>query len=177
MEYEYANYAKNRMKYPDDYDYYESASFAGKPDKAMNQLNKDMLRGQHTVKLGMELKPSDPWSIRFGYNYISSIYKNKARLDQTLPSDAFDYITSTSYMNLSDVNILACGLGYRYKKFYIDMTYKFRQQNGKFYAFDDSFTREAQFMTDNPDLAGETLDPVKVNLNRHTITWTLGFKF
>ena len=177
VEYEYANYAKNRMKYPDDYDYYESASFAGKPDKAMNQLNKDMLRGQHTVKLGMELKPSDPWSIRFGYNYISSIYKNKARLDQTLPSDAFDYITSTSYMNLSDVNILACGLGYRYKKFYIDMTYKFRQQNGKFYAFDDSFTREAQFMTDNPDLAGETLDPVKVNLNRHTITWTLGFKF
>ena len=177
VEYEYANYAKNRMKYPDDFDYYESSSFSGKPDKAMNSLNKEMLRGQHTVKAGFELKPADAWAIRFGYNYISSIYKKKAFLDQTVPSDAFDFITSTNYMNLSDANILACGLGYRYKKFYIDMTYKFRQQNGEFYAFDDSFSSQPQFIKDNPDLANLRLEPVDVNLNRHTITWTLGFKF
>ena len=177
IEYEYANYAKNRMKYPDDFDYYESSNFAGITDKAMNQLNREMLRGQHTAKLGVEIKPADAWAIRFGYNYISSIFKKNAFLDQTRPSDAFDYITSTNFMNLSYANVLACGLGYRYKRFYVDMTYKFRQQNGKFYAFDDSFSSDAQFVKDNPTLANMKLDPVEVNLNRHTITWTMGFKF
>ncbi len=177
VEYEFANYAKNHMKYPDDYEYYDGSSFAGKSDRAMNRLNKDMLRGQHTLKAGIEFKLADDWALRFGYNYISSIYKDKARLDQTRPSDAFDYVTSTNYMNLSDINILACGLGYRYKKFYMDMTYKFRQQNGDFYAFDDSFTNDPQFRAANPDLAGVKLEPVELNLNRHTITWTVGFKF
>ncbi|MBQ7986893.1 MAG: hypothetical protein IJ253_00070 [Bacteroidaceae bacterium] len=177
IEYEYANYGKNRMKYPDDGDYYESSSFAGVADKGANRENKNVFRGQHTVRAGVEFKPSADWAIRFGYNYISSIYKDGARLNQYIDSPALDYMTSTNYMNLSDANVLACGIGYRHKRFYIDMTYKFRQQNGEFYAFDDSFSSEGQFVADNPGLANIKLQPVDVNLNRHTITWTMGFKF
>ena len=177
VEYEYANYGKNRMKYPDDGDYYESSSFAGVADKGANRENKNVFRGQHTVRAGVEFKPSADWAIRFGYNYISSIYKKGARLNQYIDSPALDYMTSTNYMNLSDANVLACGIGYRHNRFYIDMTYKFRQQNGEFYAFDDSFSSEGQFVADNPGLANIKLQPVDVNLNRHTITWTMGFKF
>ena len=177
IEYEYANYGKNRMKYPDDGDYYESSSFAGVADKGANRENKNVFRGQHTVRAGVEFKPSADWAIRFGYNYISSIYKKGARLNQYIDSPALDYMTSTNYMNLSDANVLACGIGYRHNRFYIDMTYKFRQQNGEFYAFDDSFSSEGQFVADNPGLANIKLQPVDVNLNRHTITWTMGFKF
>lgn len=177
IEYEFANYGKNYMKYPDDSDYYESSSFAGVADKATNRENKNVLRGQHAVKAGVEFKPATEWAIRFGYNYYSSIYKKGARLNEYIDSPAMDYLTGTSFMNLSDVNVLACGIGYRHNHFYMDMTYKFRQQNGEFYAFDDSFSSEAQFCIDNPTLANIKLDPVDVNLNRHTITWTLGFKF
>lgn len=88
-----------------------------------------------------------------------------------------DFSTSTDYMNLSDVSIITGGLGYKYKRFYADLAYKYRIQSGKFYAFDDSFSSTPEFIQDNPNLANVTLQPVDVNLNRHSITCTLGFKF
>jgi hypothetical protein len=105
------------------------------------------------------------------------MFKDGARLTQHINSYAMDYVSETGYMNLSDVNLITCGLGYRFKRFYIDMAYRFRQQSGKYYAFDDSFTQEEGFINDNPNLAGATLQPVDVNLNRHTITCTMGIKF
>ena len=106
------------------------------------------------------------------------MFKDGARLTQHINSYAMDYVSETGYMNLSDVNLITCGLGYRFKRFYIDMAYRFRQQSGKYYAFDDSFTQDDEiFITDNPNLAGATLQPVDVNLNRHTITCTMGIKF
>ena len=177
VEYEYANYGKNRLSYPDDADYYGGNSFSGQSDKEMTRLTNRNFKGQHTVKAGVEFKLSSDWSARLGYNYISSIYKSGKTFNQNINSAVLDYIPNTSYMTLSDANILACGLGYKYKHFYCDLTYKFRQQNGEFYAFDDSFTSDAQFATDYPALAGRKLSPVDLNLNRHTITCTLGFKF
>ena len=93
-----------------------------------------------------------------------------------------DYATSTSYMRLGATNILTLGMGYRWKSFYIDLAYKLRNQFADFYAFDTSFTNTnqeliPQFVLDNPLLADVTLDPVEVNLTRHAITCTLGFKF
>jgi hypothetical protein len=68
-------------------------------------------------------------------------------------------------------------------QFYVDLAYKLRNQKGDFYAFDTSFTRTdnpesiSQVIVDNPLLADRTIDPVEVNLTRHTVTCTLGFKF
>ncbi len=143
----------------------------------MNRLTKNTLQGQHTAKVGFEYKPSENWALRLGYNYISSIYKKGAFLDSHIDSYAMDYMTSTSYMNLSGVNILTLGLGYKYRHFYADLVYKIRNQSGDFFAFDDSFTNETQFAQDHPDFAGARLDPVNVDLTRHQIAMTLGFKF
>lgn len=179
VEYEYANYAKNRMGYADSYyDPYWGPSYTSTTaDVEMNKLNKQVLRGQHTVKVGFELNATDNLAVRLGYNYISSMYKDNARLTQNINSYAMDFVSETGYMNLSDVNLITCGLGYRFKRVYFDMAYRYRQQNGNYFAFDDSFTAEQQFITDNPELANATLKPVDVNLNRHTITCTLGVKF
>ncbi len=179
VEYEYANYGKNNMRYPNvEEDYWGWEEYTGStPDQEMNNLNKQVLQGQHTVKLGFELNATDNLALRFGYNYVSSMFKDNARLSQHINSYAMDYVSETSYMNLSDVNLITCGLGYRFKRVYIDMAYRFRQQSGKYFAFDDSFTNESGFMQDNPSLAGTTLQPVDVNLNRHVFTCTLGVKF
>ena len=178
LEYEYANYTQLRQSYPNDDYYGYGGSLSGSTkDVAMNDLTKQNMRAQHTFKMGFEVKPTSNFAIRVGYNYSSSIFKDVARLNQNIDSYAMDFSTSTDYMNLSDVSIITGGLGYKYKRFYADLAYKYRIQSGKFYAFDDSFTGTSQFIQDNPNLANMTLQPVDVNLNRHSITCTLGFKF
>ena len=78
-------------------------------------------------------------------------------------------------------HILALGMGYKWKSFYIDLAYKVRHQKADFYAFDTNFTNsetgDPVFLNFAPDLADVKLDPVDVNLTRQTITCTLGFKF
>lgn len=156
VEYEFANMAKMHQSY--DNGYYGATSKTA--DKAMNQLTKDCLRGQHTLKAGFEIKPTSNWAFRMGYNFISTPYKKDAFLNQYIDSYAMDYVTGTQYMNLKPTHIGTIGLGYKHKAFYADLAYKYRYQKGDFYAFDDV-----------------NLTPTEVDLSRHAVTATLGFKF
>lgn len=179
VEYEFANTSKTSMGYPDYPDDGYHNSFASTKDKAMNDLTKDVLRAQHTIKAGLEVKPIDAVAIRVGYNFVSSRYKDNPTYDQySLDSKAMNYSTCTDYMTLGAANIVTFGVGYQYKKFYTNLAYKYRVQNAKYYAFDTSFTDPAgQFATDNPDLAGGTIDPVDVPLHRHQLMLSVGLKF
>ncbi len=174
-EYEYADYGFEHMSYgSNNWDERKTQ------DKEMNKLTKRTLQGQHTVRLGAEVKPTDNWAFRVGYNYISSIYKKNAFLDSCIDSYAMDYMTSTSYMNLGATNLMTLGVGYKYKFFYADLTYKIRNQSGDFYAFDDSFMNDGDFVANNPalqELSNYRLTPTNVDLTRHEICMTLGFKF
>ena len=179
IEYEYANPAKTKMGYPtwDWNDSYHSP-YSNSADRAMNQQTKHTLRGQHTLRLGLEAKPIDAVAVRVGYNFISNRYKANPTFDQfSIDSKACDYLTSTDYMSLSAANIVTFGLGFKYKKFYADLAYKYRMQNAKFYAFDTSFTQGEDFIADHPDLKGATIQPVDLNLERHQVQLSLGFKF
>lgn len=181
VEYEFANMAKMSQSYDNDY-YGWGGSSSKTTDKGMNQLTKDNMRGQHTLKIGFEVKPTDRWAFRMGYNFISSPYKNAAHYDQaSYDSYALDFTTGTQYMNLKSTNILTVGLGYKYKAFYADLAYKYRYQKGDFYAFDTSYTTADQWKadmgTDHPELVNAAIDPVEVDLSRHTLTATVGFKF
>ena len=128
-----------------------------------------MIRGQHTLRLGIEVKPIDCLSLRAGYNYITSIYKPGAFWDPAVSPEVYvpqavDYPTSLQYLNLTDTHIATAGLGYRAKKFYVDLAYKYRIQNGDYYAFSSSHT-------------GSDMSAIPVNLSRHNISATIGFKF
>jgi len=179
-EYEFANYSKTKMGYPkwDDRDPNHSG-LSSTPDVTMNQHTKNTLKGQHTIKAGVEFKPIDALALRAGYNFISSRYKNNISFDQyylagcdrdenynptVTPSPAMEFATSTDYMKLGAANILTLGIGYKYKKFYVDMAYKFRAQSGDFYAFDTTGMNDQ-------------IAPVDVNLNKHQVVMGLGFKF
>ena len=179
VEYEYANMSKTVMGYPTWEDDGYHNSFASTKDLAMNDLTNRTIRGQHTAKVGMEIKPVDPVAIRVGYNFISKRYKDNPTFDQSyLDSHAMNYQTSTDFMTLGPTNIVTFGLGYKYKKFYADLAYKYRMQSGKFYPFDDSFAQTGEpFAVDYPQLADASIRPVDLNLNRHQVQLSLGFKF
>ena len=179
IEYEFANTSKTSMGYPTYNDDGYHSSYKGTKDLAMNQLTKDCIRGQHTIRLGMEVKPVDAVALRVGYNYVSSRYKDNPYFDQfKLDSKAMNYQTSTDYMTLGAANIISFGVGFKYKKFYADMAYKYRVQNAKFYAFDSGFTApDGQFAQDYPELTNTAIEPVNVDLNRHQLMLTAGFKF
>ncbi len=166
-EYEYANYAKTKQGYFDDYDWYYDGLvdyYGTTRDPDMDALHKQTLRESHSFKFGMELNLTKNIAFRAGYNYYSPMFKEEARLDQTGDSPAFDYQTTTDFMNKGEVNIFTAGLGFHGKHFYGDIAYKFRMQSGDFYAFDDTY------------LEGR-LSPVNVNLDTQQVFFTLGYKF
>ncbi len=181
VDYEFAKYSSTNMGYPKD-EYVNGSTSGNINDVAMNQLTKDNLRGTHTLRIGLEANATKNLAFRLGYNFSSSAYKEHISYDQyNLNSYAMNYATSTSYMRMGNTNILTLGVGYRTKMFYIDLAYKLRSQKADFYAFDTNFTNSnqefiPQFVIDNY-LDDVTIDPVEVNLTRHTITCTMGLKF
>ena len=166
------------MGYPN----YEDSWKGNTKDMDMNQLTRDNLRGTHTLRVGLEANATKNLAFRLGYNLSTSAYKKNISFDQyNLNSYAMDHSSNTSYMRMGTTNILTLGMGYRWKNFYIDLAYKLRNQYGYFYAFDTNYTNfntgDPVFLGNNIDLADRTIDPVDVNLTRHAITCTLGFKF
>lgn len=179
VDYELTNYSQSKMGYPKYDDWDGGSSFSNTTDKAMNQLTKNTLKAQHTLRAGVEYRPVEPLSLRLGYNFTTSAYKDNVGFDQySLNSAAMDYSVNTSYMTASPTNILTLGVGYKFKHFYVDMAYKIRSQKADFYAFDSSFAKAgSQFSKDNVNLEGASLRPTEVDLTRQSITCTLGVKF
>lgn len=179
VEYEYAMNGSMKMGYPRySSTYYDDASYSMDKDVEMNELNKQTIKGVHNVRAGLELKPTPQLAVRLGYNFFSSPFKDGARLNQDINSLAMEYTTSTDYMNLGAANIFTVGLGYHGRHFFADLAYKYRHQDADFFAFDDSFSSlDADFVHDNPSLAGKRLSNTGVIQDRHNIAVTLGYKF
>ena len=162
LEYEYTDMASCK------YYYSHSQGYASDFDP-MNQNVKDNLKGQHTVKVGVEVKPDDAFSVRLGYNYISSPFK----------SDAYNHLdynssyTETDYTNWKDTHRLTLGVGFRYRGGYIDLAYQYQMQNGDFYAYDYGGNYKTYSITGNVGTPTAT----KISNNRNQVVATLGFKF
>lgn len=147
-EYEYTDMSTAKFTTRGDFysDYYY----------AQNEYIKDNLKGQSTLKLGMEVKPVPAVSIRAGYNYVSSPFRNNA-YNTLYYADDF---TETDYTNWKDTHRFTLGLGYRYKGGYIDLAYQYQSQKGDFYAFDEV-----------------NLTPTQIDNNRSQLMCTFGFRF
>ena len=192
VDYEYAAYQATSMGFPRN-EYADGSTSGNVQDKAMNQQTHDNLRGTHTLRVGLEANATKNLSFRLGYNLSTSAYNKNISFDQFeinyediknhgFKETAIDYSTNTSYMRMGNTNILTVGVGYHYKKFYIDLAYKIRHQKADFYAFDTNFANSEDgdpvFKRNAPaDFLDKTIDPVEVDLTRQAVTCTLGFKF
>ena len=161
LEYELQDYSSCK---------YYNGSFNNYYNGGANLNIKENLQTMHTLKIGMEMKPTDELSIRLGYNYVSSPFKNGAY-------NMLDYnnmeFTETDYTNWKAINRITFGFGYRFKGGYFDMAYQYQMQNGDFYAYDYDGVEHA-YVGAGGDLK---IAPTQISNNRSQIIATLGFKF
>lgn len=167
-EYEYADYGSTKVSYDSYYDDGWEAWTEETNDRALNNEAKRYLKGVSSFKIGAEARVADGFYLRAGYNYVQSPIEKDAYYNQYINSASLDYSTSTAYMNLSDINRFTCGIGMRGKHLYADFAYQYQKQSGQFYAF------TSQWPYDN--LPNE-LPATKINLDKHQVVFTLGYKF
>ena len=144
-EYEYTDYSTAKLRYVDGYNM-----------DGQNDIMKEDMKGVHTLRLGMETKITDNFSLRAGYNYSSSIFKDSAYKSLNWN----DMRTDVEYNNKFDQHTATVGFGYRGRIFYADAAYKYNVSKSDFYSFSD-----------------EALQAAKLNNERHQVLFTLGARF
>lgn len=166
-EYEYCDLTAASISYPDYYTIDGSGWSNGHKDKALNQEIKRFMKPVSTFRIGAEAKVAQGAYVRVGYNYVSSPMKKDAYLNLFTASSSYYYSTNTDYVNLGAINRLTCGLGLRGKHFYADFAYQYQAQKGDLYTFHI------------PEQASEQnrLTAAKIDLNRHNLMLTVGYKF
>ncbi|MCR5131081.1 MAG: hemin receptor [Prevotella sp.] len=171
--YEFADYAHldSRNKTGGYYDYWYGEYYdESESDRTMNDHTKQTLKGVSTLKLGVEFKPDPAIAVRFGYNYVSPMYKDYGFKDGTLESNGSYYASATDYTNWKATNRITCGLGYAVGNFNLDLAYQYSATNGEFSPFMNYW--------DNVTEADDNVcNPVDVSNKRHQLLFTLGYKF
>ena len=180
--YEFADYAHLDTRYITGqvYDYYGGYYNSSESDRVMNDHTKQTLKGVSTLKLGLEYKPDPSLAFRFGYNYVSPMYKKDGYKDGGLDSYGSNYSTATDFTNWNATNRLTCGFGYAVGNFNIDVAYQYSASTGSFRPFMDSWgdynyeTADGRLETEKID---NYCDAVDVSNKRHQLLFTLGYKF
>jgi len=117
---------------------------------------KEQLQPSHIMRVGAEFRATPNFSIRAGYSYQTSPVKDGVK---GVANDNVD-VVSSNYMYQYDKNnqYITCGLGYRYKSFYVDAAYVHQTRTSHYHAY-----------------PGEIGEEVKDNNNKAALT--LGFRF
>lgn len=157
VDYEYAIYKYEGMGYPAEDE--RRSIFNTIDDELMNANTRHSLSGQHRVKFGLEYKPISRLALRAGYNYICDIYKSE-RWDPGVADESTVNNIGTSWITVSPTHLLTFGMGTRIKWFGVDLAYKCRLQNGKYYGNLDSYP-----------------NCIDMNMRRHSVICTLSARF
>jgi len=114
-EYEFAHYGMASM-YAKDYNFKEE-----------NRMIDKMYGFSHIARIGAEVNISQAFSLRVGYNYISSPYKDK--------------------INDGSQHYASAGFGFRTKYFFGDFAYAYNISKEKYWMFDSANKAENKFIT------------------------------
>lgn len=167
-EYQLAGYSSAAVRYEDagpaNSSFHDYTS-----DKYLQQEINTHLRNVHTFRVGVEGRLSDEFSVRAGYNYVSSPFNDKAYLNLLVDGSSYYYALNTDYVNLGATHRATLGMGYHYKSFYLDAAYLFQTQAADVYAF--------HYNMDNRWAGANDLPVQCYHLNRSQLFLTMGFKF
>ena len=136
---------------------------------AYDDVNNDIsnyFKGTHTFRIGAEYRVSPQFSVRAGYNFSTSNVRDMLKNAIGPNNCYYEAITDTldpSYtLNNTSQNI-TCGLGYRYRAWYIDAAYVYNKRDSQFHAF-----------TNYSDVLAPQS---KITDNNHSLVFSTGFKF
>ncbi len=125
---------------------------------------KSYLQASHIVRVGAEYRVDNNWSLRCGYSYQTSPVKNEV---QDGLVQVYTPSTNPSFEYDRSVQHITAGFGYRWKNFYWDMAYVYKQRKTQFNAFSAV-----------PYTGGiEPGENCEVKDNNHRAVMTLGFRF
>lgn len=148
-----------------DYEYlaYNDMSVKDNWGDEYDDVNSDIdnyFKASNIFRVGAEYRLTPTVSVRAGYNYQTTNVNENA-------ADGRDYIytsgTNPSYTFDKTTQYITCGLGYRYKGFYIDGAYVYKNRKSTFNAF-------SPFDSNQHPIA-------EVSDNNHSIVMSVGFKF
>lgn len=172
--YEFADYGSIDNRFDDGvyYDYYSGSYESSTSDRAMNDHTEKTLKGVSTFKVGAEIKVDPSLALRVGYNYVSPMYQKNGFKDTGVNSSASYYTSATDYTNWRGTERITFGLGYKVKKFYVDLAYQYSQTDGDFYPFTNGTS-----VTMNGETLTNSVAATAVSNKRHQLLCTLGCKF
>ena len=151
-DYEYQAYNKMRTSYQGQFGDYIS-------DDYVNADVEEYYKGANILRVGVEFRVTSSFSVRAGYNYTSSTASNYMK-------DGGEVLTSgtdPSFTINGATNAVSFGLGYRYKAFYIDAAYVYRNKKSTY----KPYTDYGQVVTPQYSLTDNT----------NSIVFSAGFKF
>lgn len=144
-DYQWSSYANMHYSEANDYywdDWYYRPGPVKEPTRAglstldpyyyTNNDIQDIYQGSSTVRVGAEYRVTPSFSVRAGFNYTTSPVKQDVRDNETTIYTAG---TTPQYSFDNDIYNLTCGLGYRYKSFYIDGAYVFKHRSSTYHAY------------------------------------------
>lgn len=155
----YGKPAKNNVSRSGGYDSRYSYT---SPNDYANAKIKEIYRDTHTLRLGAEFRVLPNFSIRAGYSFSTSPVSDAARNNRvSVPGTGI----LTNYSLDNTTNIVSCGVGYRYKGFYADLAYMYKNMSSDYYPF-------------SVDIADPSTAPKsKVTFENNNLALTMGYKF
>ena len=151
-DYEFQAYDKTRLSYQAQFGEYIS-------DDYVNADIQEYYKSANIFRVGAEYRLTSSFSLRAGYNYTSSTSRNYS-LDG---GEVLTAGTDPSFTMDRGINAISVGLGYRYKAFYVDAAYVYRNKKSIF----KPYTDYGQVRTPSFDLTENT----------NSIILSAGFKF
>lgn len=127
--------------------------------------NNDIARyyqSSNTFRIGAEFRINSAFSLRAGYSNVSSPVRQTVKNNSEIIYTAG---TLPNYRLDNSTNYIACGAGYRYKYFYIDLAYVYKHMSSTYHAF-------------TPDPASSVESPQsKLSFNNSQVVLSAGFRF
>lgn len=127
---------------------------------------KNYYKAANILRIGAEYRVSNNFSVRAGYAYESSPTGSEVMNGNlnVYTSNPYDTGTMPSYTLDNSTQYITCGIGYRYKAFYIDAAYVHK-------------TRKSQFSPFTPNEYTGTPLTAEVKDNDNNLVFSVGFKF
>lgn len=153
-EYQYVAYNRMKMK--------ESN---GDQFPVENEFYRTQFKAGNNVKLGLEYRVTNAFSLRAGYAIqLSPVKADLKNVNVEVPISGLQ----TTYMLPGNASYYSCGIGYRFSAFNIDMAYQHYYQTYDMFGFSPLFYAD-----------GTTLIPgsSKIKSKQNSITVTLGVRF
>ncbi|MBD5208900.1 MAG: hypothetical protein HDS80_03025 [Bacteroidales bacterium] len=127
-----------------------------------NQDIEQYYQTSYNLRIGAEFRVTDNFSVRAGYNYVSSPVRASARNNA---ETIYTVGTNPAYRFDNTTNYVTCGLGYKTGGFYVDLAYIYKHKEAEYHAF-------------TPDPTSSIQSPSsKLSLNNNQIVLSMGFKF